>query len=59
MKILFSWTCYWIGDAISRTVEPLFGRWFSCYRIYNWLMVRSSELQGNDPRGPWLDSDPR
>ena len=36
-----------IGDAISRTIEPLFGRWFSWpYRIYkNRIMLKS----GSDP----------
>ena len=28
MKLLFSWIFYRIGDAISRTVEPVFGHWF-------------------------------
>lgn len=52
-KILFSWACFWIGHAISRTIEPVFGRWFSSYRAYNWFMIRSVDLQGDDPRGPW------
>ena len=45
MKLLFSWTCYWIGDAISRTIEPVFGRFGWPYRIYNWLMLKSESLQ--------------
>jgi hypothetical protein len=57
MKILLSWICYRIGDAINRTVEPVFGHWFSWpYRTYNWLMLRSADLQGDDPRGPWSDA---
>ena len=58
MKLLFSWTCYWIGDAISRTIEPVFGRFGWPYRIYNWLMIRSVDLQGDDPRGPWSEPSP-
>jgi hypothetical protein len=27
-------------------------------RAYNWLMVRSADLQGDDPRGPWSDAQP-
>jgi hypothetical protein len=35
----------------------VFGRWFSSYRTYNWLMVKSLDLQGDDPRGPWSPPD--
>jgi hypothetical protein len=58
MKILFSWI-YRIGDAISRTIEPVFGRWFAWpYSVYNWFTIRSVELQGDDPRGPWSAVNP-
>ena len=58
MKLLLSWICYQIGDAINRTIEPVFGRWFSSYRLYNWFMLRSVDLQGDDLRGPWSDPPP-
>ena len=58
MKTLLSWTCYWIGDAISRTIEPLFGRWFVWpYRIYNWFVLRSVDLQEDNSRGPWSEPE--
>jgi hypothetical protein len=54
LRIILSWGCYWTGDAVSRTVEPIFGRWFEWpYVIYSRLMLWSDSLQGDDPRGPW------
>jgi len=48
----------WIGDAIYRTIEPVFGRWFGWpYRIYNRLMLKSVDLQGDDLRGPWSEPE--
>jgi hypothetical protein len=56
MKTMLSLICFWIGDAISRTIEPVFGRWSAwSYRIYNWFLVRSVDLQGDDSRGPWSE----
>lgn len=54
IRIVLSWICYWVGDAISRTIEPFFGKWFEWpYRVYSKFMVWSFDLQGDDPRGPW------
>ena len=53
-RIILSWACYWIGDGVSRTIEPLFGKWFEWpYRLYSKFMCWSDNLQDNDPRGPW------
>ncbi len=54
MNIALSWVLYWIGHAITRTIEPVLGHRFEWpYRIYNWVMVTSADLQGDDRRGPW------
>jgi hypothetical protein len=54
MRIIASWICFWIGDFISRIVEPVFGRWFEWpYRLYNRFMIWSDYLQGRDHSGPW------
>jgi hypothetical protein len=54
MSLALSWALYWIGDGISRTALPVLGRWLEWqYRIYNWCMVESADLQDGDTRGPW------
>jgi hypothetical protein len=54
MRIAASWACYWAGDLVSKTVEPVLGHWFEWpYRTYNRLMNWADRLQGDDPRGPW------
>jgi hypothetical protein len=54
MKISLSWICYWIGDLISHTIMPFFGRWFEWpHKIYSRLMHWSVDLQSDDRRGPW------
>ena len=52
-RVILSWAFYWIGDAVSR----IMGYWpwerFHPYRLYSALMGLASDLQGDDPRGPW------
>lgn len=57
MRLILSWMCYWIGDLVSRTIEPMFGWHYEWpYRFYSWWMVTAHDLQGGDPRGPWSDA---
>ena len=51
MRILLSYACYWMGDAVSRLPDAWFSVWDPAY---NRLMLWSSNLQCDDPRGPWL-----
>jgi hypothetical protein len=53
LKIGFAWICYWAGDLVSRTAMRFFGRFEWPHMIYNRLMQWSTELQGEDQRGPW------
>lgn len=58
-RIILSWVSYWMGHGVSRAVEPVFGHWFEWpHRLYSWLMVKSDDLQSEDPRGPWSPSSP-
>jgi hypothetical protein len=60
MKILAwlaSWTCYWLGDAVS-VILNVFGNsecWANVwYPIYNNLMLWSSKIQDKyEIDGPW------
>lgn len=50
---LASWTLYWIGDVVSRSMNAF--DWWWLYRPYNWLMSRSFYIQGRTVYGPWGD----
>jgi hypothetical protein len=51
-RIALSWALWAIGHFFAHKVLL---RWHLpfAYPIYNWLMLRSSDLQADDPRGPW------
>lgn len=48
---LASWVLYWAGDLISRPM--LWFDWAWLYKTYNWLMLKSSDLQHKSGKGPW------
>lgn len=51
-----AWGFYWAGDVVSRVDRLLPEKSeVTCYPFYNWLMQQSSDCQGADPRGPWVD----
>jgi hypothetical protein len=52
MKPYLAWAFYGCGDAVSRVMN--LGDWVSgaLYPLYNWLMCKSTQIQGNGP-GPW------
>ena len=54
MRWLVSWSLYWLGDAVSRPMEAFDWGWL--YPVYNWLMLRSGDVQGEGP-GPWQTDD--
>jgi hypothetical protein len=47
MRWLFAWIFALAGDWIWRAS---FKRW---YVPYNWLMVTSAKIQGDNDNGPW------
>jgi hypothetical protein len=47
------WTCYYIGDGLSRLPGWLAVIWI---RPYNWFMIMSSNLDHND-LGIWHPSE--
>jgi hypothetical protein len=47
MNSAAAWALYYAGDAVSRLPD-----WMRWYRLYNWLMVTSGDIQG-DGSGPW------
>jgi len=52
MRWAAAWAFYWCGDLVSRPME-----WFDwaggpLYPLYNWLMCKSNDIQGNGD-GPW------
>lgn len=52
-RTALSWACYWTGDLVSKTIEPVFGRWFEWpYRLYSKFILWSDDWQG-DGEGPW------
>jgi hypothetical protein len=52
MRRTAAWVMYWIGDLVSQTTMKLgFG-----YPLYNWLMTKSNDIQG-EGAGPWRDPD--
>lgn len=56
VRVALSWACYWAGDGVCRLCDGRFDseRWVDCwYPIYNRLMIWSTDIQGNDRRGPW------
>jgi len=55
IRVGIAWAMYWVGDLLSKTiVNRALGNYFEWpYRFYNWLMVTASDIQGDDPRGPW------
>jgi len=54
MKKIIGWplmhACYWSGDALSRIMYWRLGH---LYPVYNWLMVRSLELNDWADLGWW------
>ena len=57
LRILLSWTCYWLGDLVCRVNDGLCrGCIPGGFQAYQWLMARADDLQGGDPRGPWRDA---
>ena len=50
VRFTISWAFYWAGHAVSlsSTIERSWG-----YRLYNWLMLRSDDVQGKTSYGPW------
>jgi hypothetical protein len=59
MKWTMAWIYYAFGDTVSRTFEPVFGRWFEWPdSLYNWLMTKSSDWQGPSAHGPWSELEP-
>jgi hypothetical protein len=52
MRVTLAWILIYLGFGICR-VNRWMGKYGVLYPVYNWLMVKSSLLQGDDPRGPW------
>lgn len=45
------WSLFWLGHGVSRIMV---GRLGHLYPLYNWLMLKSSELQDwSGLKGPW------
>lgn len=57
VRILLSWTCYWLGDLACRINDGLCRGYIpGGFQAYQWLMARADDLQAGDPRGPWRDA---
>lgn len=52
-KIWTAWVLFYLGHFSSKVV----GIFPYAYPVYNYLMCKSSDLQGKDPRGPWVQED--
>lgn len=49
---IVSWSCFWIGDSISRMMDYFDWGWF--YPAYNRLMHWSIDIQEwSECNGPW------
>lgn len=49
-RILLSYCFYYLGDWLTYTY---FFRYEKGYQAYQWLMAKSTELQGDSWKGPW------
>lgn len=52
MRWLLSWAFYWAGDIVSRWNDNDARFTEAGYRLYQWLMLKAHDLQG-DGKGPW------
>ena len=61
IRVGLSWILYWMGDLVFETiVKRTLGHYFEWpYRVYSQLMKWSLDVQGDDPRGPWREPEPR
>jgi hypothetical protein len=63
IRLALSYVCYGLGDCVWRFgVDAWLGDRFEWpHRLYQRFMLWSSDLQGDDKRGPWItepDPDP-
>lgn len=52
MRRTAAWILFGLGDLVWR-LNTAWTRRPSLYPLYNFLMTRSSDLQGDGPNGPW------
>ena len=55
-KTILSWVLYYLGCSACWVMELATEQewWVNFwYSIYNWLMIKSVDLQAKDPNGPW------
>lgn len=46
-----SYILYWLGDIISKPM--LWFDWAFLYKSYNYLMLKSADIQHKTGKGPW------
>jgi hypothetical protein len=46
-----SYILFWIGDAISKPMLAFDWAWL--YKFYNYLMLKSADIQHKTGKGPW------
>jgi hypothetical protein len=52
MRWAVSWILYWFGDLVGRCNDNEYLFTETGFNVYQWLMLTSSEVQG-DGEGPW------
>jgi hypothetical protein len=55
MRWALAWTLYLLGDVVCRVMNfwDEYVGVGTFYPVYNWLMGRSSMVQGDSGNGPW------
>lgn len=53
MRCLLAWALYWAGHWVSRWNDHDRRFTWIGFDLYQWLMARSSDVQG-DGKGPWM-----
>lgn len=53
MKLLLSWILFYLGHTISIVMDFWPCQKFHPYYLYNYLLLKSIDLQGNSKHGPW------
>lgn len=51
MRRILAYALFYTGDLVNR-IDSCSCQWLNLYPLYNWLMCRSSDVQGDGP-GPW------
>ena len=49
---VMSYILYWLGHIVSRPM--LWFDWAFLYKTYNYLMIKSADIQHKTGKGPWV-----